>query len=53
LSSIKVLSGFSSNIMGIINMADKKFQNLRSYDCHVLMTQLLPIALRGFLPENV
>ena len=53
LSSIKVPSGFSSNIKGIINMAEKKFQNLKSHDCHVIMTQLLPIALRGLLPENV
>ena len=53
LSSIKVPSGFSSNIKGIINMAEKKFQNLKSHDCHVIMTQLLPVALRGLLPENV
>ena len=53
LSSIKVPAGFSSNIKGIINMADKKFQNLKSHDCHVIMTQLLPIALRGLLSENV
>ncbi|KAK1611905.1 hypothetical protein QYE76_035578 [Lolium multiflorum] len=50
---IKVPSGFSSNIKRIINMAEKKFQNLKSHDCHVIMTQLLPIALRGLLPENV
>ena len=53
LSSIKVPAGFSSNIKGIINMAEKKFQNLKSHDCHVIMTQLLPVALRGLLPENV
>jgi Transposase family tnp2/Domain of unknown function (DUF4218)/Transposase-associated domain/Domain of unknown function (DUF4216) len=53
LRSMKVPSGFSSNIKGIINMAEKKFQNLKSHDCHVLMTQLLPVALRGLLPENV
>ncbi|KAK1558021.1 hypothetical protein QYE76_037318 [Lolium multiflorum] len=53
LSSMKVPSGFSSNIKGIINMAEKKFQNLKSHDCHVIMMQLLPIALRGLLPENV
>ncbi|KAK1685089.1 hypothetical protein QYE76_045937 [Lolium multiflorum] len=53
LSSIKVPSGFSSNIKGIINMSEKKFQNLKSHDCHVIMTQLLPVALRGLLPENV
>jgi hypothetical protein len=38
LNSIKVLVGFSSNIKGIINMAEKKFQNLKSHDCHVIMT---------------
>jgi hypothetical protein len=53
LSSIKVPSRFSSNINGIINIAEKKFQNLKSHDCHVLMTQLLPVALRGILLENV
>ena len=53
LSSTKVPSGFSSNIKGIINMAEKKFQNLKSHDCHVIMTQLLPVALRGLLPKNV
>jgi hypothetical protein len=53
LFSIKVPSGFSSNIKGIINMAEKKFQNLKSHDCHMLMTQLLSIALRGILPKNV
>jgi hypothetical protein len=30
-----------------------KIQNLKSHDCHVLMTQLLPVALRGILPENI
>ena len=33
--------------------AKKKFLNLKSHDCHVLMTQLLPVALRGILPLNV
>jgi len=28
-------------------MAEKKFQNLKSHDCHVIMTQLLPVALTG------
>ena len=53
LNSIKVPSGFSSNVKGIINVAEKKFQNLKSHDCHMLMTQLLPVALRGILPPNV
>merc|ERR1719152_856834 len=53
LLSMKVTTGFSSNIKGIINMPEKKFQNLKSHGCHMIMTQLLPVALRGLLPENV
>ena len=53
LLSMKVPSGFSLNIKGIINMPEKKFQNLKSHDCHVIMTQLLPVGLRGLLRENI
>src|SRR5215216_4178690 len=38
---------------GKINIPEKKFQNLKSHDCHVIMTQLLPVALRGLLLDNV
>ena len=53
LNNIKVPSGYSSNIRGRLNMKEKKFTNLKSHDYHVLMTQLLPVALRGILPKNV
>src|SRR6185503_2787339 len=53
LNSRKAPSGYSSNMKGRINMKEKKFTNLKSHDCHVLMTQLLSVALRGILPENV
>ena len=52
LNSINVPSGYS-NIQGTINVKEKKIQNLKSHDCHILMTQLLPVILRGVLPENV
>ena len=53
LNSIKVPSGFSSNVKGIINVIEKKFLNLKSHDCHMLMMQLLLVALRGILPPIV
>jgi hypothetical protein len=53
LSSINVPSEYSSNIKIILNMPEKKFTNLKSHVCHMLMSQLLPVALRGILPENV
>ena len=37
LNNIKVPSGFSSNIKGIINVLEKNFYNLKSRDCHVLV----------------
>ncbi|WVZ75356.1 hypothetical protein U9M48_023416, partial [Paspalum notatum var. saurae] len=53
LDSMKVPSRYSSNVRRIIKCKDKKFVNLKSHDCHVLMTQLLPVMLRGILLENV
>jgi hypothetical protein len=50
---MKVPSGYSSNIKGIISMKDKKFTNLQAHDCHMLMTQLLPVVLRGVLPKKI
>jgi hypothetical protein len=52
LNHMKVPSGYSSNIKGIINMKDKKFTDLKAHKCHMLMTQLLPVALRGVLPKK-
>ena len=34
-------------------MAERKFTNLKSHDCHVLMTELLAVVLRGILPDNI
>jgi hypothetical protein len=53
LNSMKVPSGYSSNIKGIISMKDKKFTNLKAHDCQMLMTQLIPVALRGVLLKKV
>jgi hypothetical protein len=53
LKSIKVPSGFSLNIKGKLNMAEKKFQNLKSHDCHWIIMQFLLVAMRGLQPENV
>ena len=33
--------------------AREKFVNLKWHDCHVIMTQLLLVALRGIIPPHV
>ena len=47
LKSLKVPSGYCSNISAKVSMKDLKLIGLKSHDCHVLMTQLLPVAIRG------
>ena len=47
LNSIKVPSG------RLLNLKEKKFAHVKSHVCHVLMTQLIPVALRDILPTNV
>jgi len=32
-------------------MQDLKLVGLKSHDCHIIMQQLLPVAIRGILPK--
>jgi Na+/pantothenate symporter len=52
---LKVPSGYSSNFKRLVSLKDMKMNvNLmKSHDCHVLMTALLPAALRGVKTEMV
>jgi hypothetical protein len=49
LHDLKVPSGYSSNFKRLVLVKDMKmnFNLMKSHDCHVLMTALLPVALRG------
>ncbi|XP_027915074.1 uncharacterized protein LOC114174430 [Vigna unguiculata] len=53
LQGVKVPLGYSSNFKRLVSMKDLKLLGLKSHDCHVLMQQLLPVAIRGILPKNV
>ena len=44
---------YSSNIRKLVSMKDLKLVGLKSHDSHVLMQQLLPIAIRGIMPDDV
>ncbi|XP_040867221.1 uncharacterized protein [Glycine max] len=53
LRSLKVPQGYSSNVKSLVSVNDLKLVGLKSHDCHVLMQQLLPVAIRGTLPDKV
>ena len=53
IKDLKVPEGYSSNLRSKVNMQELKLQNMKSHDCHVLMQQILPVALRGNLQKEV
>ncbi|KAL4030872.1 hypothetical protein IC575_009126 [Cucumis melo] len=53
LSEMKFPRGYSSNVTNLVSIEDSKLNGLKSHDCHVLLQQLLPIAIRSVLPKHV
>ncbi|KAI3740168.1 hypothetical protein L2E82_30590 [Cichorium intybus] len=53
LHGIKVPSGYSANIKNLVSMKDLKLLGMKSHDCHVLLTHMIPIAIRGILPDPI
>ncbi|XP_068495089.1 uncharacterized protein [Phaseolus vulgaris] len=53
LKKAKMPDGYSSNIARCVDLKGGKIFGLKSHDCHILMEQLLPIAIRNVLPNNV
>ena len=53
LSGIKVSFGYCGKISIYLDTKKKRFSGMKSHDCHVMITQLLPVALRGIMDTHV
>lgn len=53
LKKVKVPDGYAANISRCVQLKPPKIFGLKSHDNHVLMQQLLSIALRNVLPKHV
>ncbi|XP_058770484.1 uncharacterized protein LOC131644106 isoform X1 [Vicia villosa] len=54
LKNIRVPDGYSSNISRCIDLVNLKVNGMmKSHDCHILMEQLLPLAIRTTLPHEI
>ncbi|XP_065848265.1 uncharacterized protein [Euphorbia lathyris] len=53
LVDLKTPDGYLSKISRCVNVKDRKISGMKRHDCHVFLQQLLPIAIRGFLPKDV
>ncbi|KAI5314965.1 hypothetical protein L3X38_044141 [Prunus dulcis] len=48
---MKVPEVYSSNIKNLVSLQDSRLLGLKSHDCHTLMQQLLPVAIRSVLEK--
>lgn len=51
LKNVFAPDGYSSNISYGIDLDKKKIFGLKTHDCHIIMQQLLPIAIQNVLPK--
>ena len=53
LLGVKFPSGYAGKISRYLDEAKHRFSGMKSHDCHVLMMQVLPVAIRGIMDEHV
>jgi hypothetical protein len=53
LIGVKVPYGYSGKISRYLDKAKQKFSGMKSHDCHVLMTQILSVAIQGIMDEHI
>ncbi|XP_027357517.1 uncharacterized protein LOC113866918 [Abrus precatorius] len=52
LYSVKVPEGYSSNINSLVSLKDLKLKGLKSHDFHILIENLIYVAIRSILPKK-
>jgi hypothetical protein len=53
LHDVGVPDGYSSNVSRCVKLKECTIESLKSHDNHIIMQQLMPIALRGTLSDDV
>ncbi|GMI66243.1 hypothetical protein HRI_000293600 [Hibiscus trionum] len=53
LKDIKVPDGYASNISRCVSVKDRRLYSLKSHDYHILIQDLLPVALRSCMSHEV
>ena len=53
LKNIKVPDGYASNISRCVNLKERRLSNLKSHDGHLLMQDILLLALRSSMSKQL
>ena len=51
--SLRFPDGHASNILRLVNIEDCRLYGMKTYDCHVFMQTLIPLAFRDLLPKGI
>lgn len=52
LAMLRLPDGYCSNLANRVSLQDNRITDLKSHDCHVLIQQILAVALKGLLPKG-
>ena len=50
---MKFSDAYAANLTRGVNLLQRKIFGLKSHDYHVFIERLLPVAFRGFIPDNI
>ena len=53
LKSLCFPDAHASSILRLVNMKDCRLYGMKSYDCHVFMQTLIPLAFCDLLPKGI
>jgi hypothetical protein len=53
LHDVRVPDGYSSNVSRCVKLKECTIRGLKGHDNHIIMQQLMPIALQGTLSDDV
>ena len=51
--SVKTPSSYSASIRSLVDSDKKKLTHMKSHDCHVMLTQILPVAIRNMMNKQI
>ena len=53
LLSVKTPSSYSTSIKNLVDSDNKKLTHMKSNDCHVMLTQILAVAIRNMMHKQI
>src|SRR3954468_10667318 len=53
LLSVKTPSSYSASIRNLVDSDNKKLTHMKSHDCHVMLTQILPVDIRNMMHKQI